>query len=40
MTVHASSLIEFVKWVNGMVRGKQSDGLFGGFISTKLHPGD
>lgn len=30
----------YVVMANGIVRGKQSDGLFGGFMSTKLHPGD
>jgi protein involved in polysaccharide export with SLBB domain len=30
----------YVIMANGMVRGKQSDGMFGGFMSTKLHPGD
>jgi protein involved in polysaccharide export with SLBB domain len=30
----------YVIMANGVVRGKQSDGMFGGFMSTKLHPGD
>ena len=30
----------YVVMANGMVRGKMSDGLFGGFMSTQLHPGD
>lgn len=39
-TGNAESDEMYVVMANGMVKGKASDGFFGGFMSTTLHPGD